>query len=96
LQGHSDSVFGIGRSTSSLLATGNYFGNILIWELKDNASTPIQKIKVQGAVEDLAWFNDDAFAAINRAGKIYLFEKTLIQNLIGSRCMKLRMLGALE
>jgi WD40 repeat protein len=79
LYGHSDSVFGMGKSSSGLLSTGDYVGNILVWALKDNRYTTIQKIKTQSAIEDLAWFKDDVFAAINKDGKIYLFERTADQ-----------------
>ena len=79
LQGHTDSVFGMGRSLSGLLTTGDYYGNILVWILKNNTYATLQKIKIQSAAEDMAWFKDDVFAAINRAGKIHLFERTAAQ-----------------
>lgn len=76
LYGHSDSIFGMGLSKEGLLATGDYFGNILIWSNKSGEYKIIQRIKVQGSIEDIAWFGDDTFAVINREGRIYLFEQT--------------------
>ena len=79
LQGHTDSVFGLGKSSSGLLTTGDYYGNILVWAPKDGSYTAVQKIKIQSGTEDLTWLKDDVFAAINRAGKIYLFERAVDQ-----------------
>ncbi len=43
---------------------------------KDALFQTIQKIKIQNAVEDMSWFKDEVFVAINQIGKIYLFEKS--------------------
>lgn len=75
LSGHENSVFGVGRSDRGLLTTGDYFGKILIWNLGDGGYETIQRLKIQNAVEDIAWFKDEAFAAINNGGGIYLFEQ---------------------
>jgi GTPase SAR1 family protein len=77
LKGHSDSVFGIGGSSSGLITTGDYFGNILVWVPEKNAYKVQQKIKVQSKVYDFSWIGNDTFAAISENGKIYVFEKGL-------------------
>jgi len=82
LSGHSDSVFGMGRSLNGLLTTGDYFGNILVWEPKGAGYIVQQKMKIQGTVEDISWLKDDAFAAINRTGEICVFEKSAAQEAI--------------
>jgi WD40 repeat protein len=76
LYGHSDSVFGIGLSEKGLLATGDYFGNILVWSKGNEEYEVVDRIKVRGAIEDIAWSCDDSFAAISQLGTIYLFERT--------------------
>jgi GTPase SAR1 family protein len=76
LHGHSDSVFGIGLSKKGLLATGDYFGNILVWSRDNGEYKVVHRIKVLGAIEDIAWSCDDSFAAISQLGMIYLFERT--------------------
>ncbi|MHA1332340.1 MAG: hypothetical protein ACTSR2_14830, partial [Candidatus Hodarchaeales archaeon] len=75
LRGHSDSVFGIGSSNGKYLLTGDYRGNILIWEHSGDRFKQIQKLGIPQTVEDAYWYKDEAFAVINSSGRIYLFEK---------------------
>lgn len=76
LGGHSDSVFGMGRLSPDLLATGDYVGNILVRAADDRTYRVLQELEVRLAVEGLAWHKDGSFAAINYEGRIFLFEKT--------------------
>lgn len=76
LYGHSDSVFSMGRSRAGLLATGDYFGNLLLWSNNQGRYRIMQRMKVQSSIEDIAWFGDEFFATINRQGRICLFEQT--------------------
>jgi len=75
MQGHSNSIFAIGSSNGKYLLTGDYSGNILIWEDRDNNFEKIQRLNIPQTVQDVHWFNDEVFAVINRSGRIYLFER---------------------
>ena len=72
---HTHSVFGIGRSPSGLITTGDWAGNILVWAPRESVYKVEQRIKVQTTVHDFSWHGSDTFAAIDENGKIYVFEK---------------------
>lgn len=74
LMGHSHSVFGIDSINSKYIVTGDYRGNLIIWEFKDDNFETIQMLGVIGTVQDICWYNENNFAVINKAGKIYLIE----------------------
>lgn len=75
LRGHSDSVFGIGSSNGKYLVTGDYRGNLLLWQHRNDGFEKIQKLGVRGNIQDIHWYKDEIFAAITRSGRIFLFEK---------------------
>jgi len=75
MQGHSNSIFAIGSSNGKYLLTGDYRGNILIWEDRDNNFERIQELDISQTVQDVYWHKDEVFAVINRGGRIYVFEK---------------------
>lgn len=75
LKGHSHSIFGVGSINGKYVATGDYKGNILIWEFKDNEYNQVQRLGIVGNIQDIYWYNEGCFAAITRKGKIYLIEK---------------------
>jgi len=77
LKGHSHSVFGIdstGNSENKYVATGDYKGNIIVWEFKDNNYKIIQRLGVAGNVQDLCWYNKQSFAVITDTGTISIIE----------------------
>jgi len=77
LPGHSNSVFGLNSLGGKLLASGDYLGYILIWDFQDGQFRQIaDHLKVNRAVEDIAWQGDATFATVDRNGMIHLFEKT--------------------
>lgn len=75
LKGHSNSVFGI-DFCEKYLATGDYRGNVLIWQFVDNNFHPIQQLGVAGNVQDLCWHNTRSFTVITDRGKMYLIEQS--------------------
>lgn len=74
LMGHTDSIFGMGKSNIHF-ATGDYYGNILVWSINSGEPENIQKLKIVQGVEDLAWYGDDVLAAVNFTGRIYIFDR---------------------
>ena len=74
LQGHSDSVFGIGAQNNKLLATGDYGGRIHVWELKEETYHIVGRLRVHGTVEGISWINDNSFVTIDDFGHINQFE----------------------
>jgi len=75
LKGHDHSVFGIGSINGKYIATGDYKGNIILWEFKDNEYNQIQALGIVGTIQDIYWHNEESFAAITKTGKIYLVER---------------------
>lgn len=75
LKGHSHSIFGIGSINGKYIASGDYKGNIIVWEFKDNEYRQVQRLGVVGNIQDIYWHNEERFAAITRTGKIYLIER---------------------
>lgn len=75
LSGHSNSVFGLSGYDGNLIASGDYRGNILIWKLKGDEYKIIQRLKINQAVEDIAWHGDETLVIIDQSGRISLFEK---------------------
>jgi len=74
LKGHGDSVFGIGSTEGKYIATGDYRGNVIIWEFSDKSYKIVQKLGVAGNIQDLCWHNEKCFAVITDTGKIYVIE----------------------
>jgi len=75
LSGHSNSVFGIAGYDGNLMSSGDYRGNILVWEPEADLYKTIQRLKINQAVEDIAWHGDETFVVIDQSGRISLFEK---------------------
>jgi WD40 repeat protein len=75
LSGHSNSVFGMAGYDGSLISSGDYRGNILIWEPEADLYKIIQRLKINQAVEDIAWHGDETFVVVDQSGRISLFEK---------------------
>ncbi len=57
LKGHHNSVFGIDSDDRKYVATGDYRGNVIIWEFGDNRYHIVQRLGVAGNVQDLCWHN---------------------------------------
>ncbi|WXG46765.1 MAG: TIR domain-containing protein [Candidatus Atabeyarchaeum deiterrae] len=76
LSGHSDSIFGLGNFDGTLLASGDYRGNILIWKSEAGRYAVIQTLKVNQVIQGISWHKDRSFAVIGQAGRIYLYEET--------------------
>ena len=74
LLGHSDSIFGIGSQNNKYLATGDYRGKIVVWNLKEETDGMVDTLQVQGTVQGISWINDDSFVAIDDLGHINQFE----------------------
>lgn len=75
LSGHLDSIFGLGSLNGEIIASGDYQGKIMIWKLRDGLYEPVQMLKINRTVEDIAWHGDETFAVIDESGRIHLFEK---------------------
>lgn len=73
--GHSHSVFGVGLSSDGLLATGDYRGNILLWNTKDNSYPNLDKLQVSGTIQGISWFRNELFSAMSQGGRLYLFDR---------------------
>ena len=70
----SQSVFGLSVSPDgNYFATGDYHGNIVIWDSKNQKQ--IDRLQVIGNIQGISWQKNECFSAINRDGRIYLFEK---------------------
>ncbi|MHA1227850.1 MAG: TIR domain-containing protein [Candidatus Hodarchaeales archaeon] len=72
---HSHSIFGLASSDGQFFVTGDYRGNILIWEYIDGEYQIVHHLGVQENVQDISWYKDNSFVIITHYGKIYLFEK---------------------
>lgn len=72
--GHSDSVFGVGVSSEGLLATGDYRGNILLWNTKDNDYPNFEKLHVRGTIQGISWYKNELFSAMSQGGRLYIFD----------------------
>lgn len=75
LKGHSNSIFGIDCFNGEYIASGDYRGNIIIWEHEDGRYTALQNLHVVGNVQDICWNDERCFAVITDTGKTYLIEK---------------------
>lgn len=75
LSGHSDSVFGIDSFNGKYVATGDYKGNILVWEHKEESEYElVDKHTISRIIEDVAWTKDGAFVTLDQSGRISFFE----------------------
>ncbi len=73
LSGHSHSVFGV-DSFGRYVATGDYQGNILVWELKEGQYELVDKHSISRIIEDVVWTRDGAFVTLDQSGRISFFE----------------------
>jgi len=74
LKGHYHSVFGISSINGKYIATGDYKGNIIIWEFMEKKYDIVQRLGVVGTIQDIYWHDEQCFAAITKTGKIYIIE----------------------
>jgi GTPase SAR1 family protein len=75
LKGHFHSVFGIDSISGKYVATGDYKGNILLWEFKNNEFDIVDRVGIVGKIQNICWHDEECFAAITRTGKIYIIER---------------------
>jgi GTPase SAR1 family protein len=75
IRGHSDSIFAIASSNGKYLLTGDYRGNMRVWENRNDNFHLLQRLEIQQTVQDACWYKDEGFVVINRAGRVYLYEK---------------------
>jgi GTPase SAR1 family protein len=73
LKGHSDSIFGL-ASNGLLLASGDWQGKILVWEKTTSGWQRIDQLKIQTGVQGLAWYSNEVLAAVDRGGRLHIFE----------------------
>ena len=76
LQHHVDSVFGVGGLPELRLTSGDYKGNIAVWNFEDSMYNHVFSAKVSSTVEGIAWRNTNSFATIDRNGRITYFESS--------------------
>ena len=74
-----EAVFALNNYDSRLI-TGDYQGFITIWDFKDGTYEATEKTAINGTIQGLYWYSEKCFAAINKSGKLYLFEKDLNNN----------------
>ena len=73
--GHNHSIFGLDGLEGIYFVSGDYRGNIIIWEYKENEYINVQELGVGENVQDISWCYDQCFVTLTRFGKINLFEK---------------------
>lgn len=73
LSGHSDSIFGL-ASNGKLLASGDWQGKILVWEKTASGWRRVDQLKTQTGIQGLAWYSNEVLAAVDRGGRLHLFE----------------------
>jgi hypothetical protein len=74
LLGHSNSVFAIAHEGDRLLATGDYRGAILIWNVSGGKFELTHRLRVATYVSGLVFAGPQLLAALDVNGKAYLFE----------------------
>jgi WD40 repeat protein len=74
LIGHSNAVFAVAHEGDRLLATGDYRGNIRIWEVGRMGFELRQRLVIDSYVSGLAFIGPQLLAAIGQSGHITLFE----------------------
>ncbi len=74
LIGHSHAVFAVAHEGDRLLATGDYQGNIRIWEVRGMRFVLRQRLVTDSYVSGLTFIGPQLLAAIGYSGHISLFE----------------------
>ncbi len=74
LLGHSHAVFAIAHEGDTLLATGDYRGNIRIWEARGDGFDLRNRLVIDSYVSGLAFIGPQLLAAIGDSGHVYIFE----------------------
>ena len=73
LLAHSNSVFGLDFE-DGYLATGDYWGNIIIWKMDDGKFTETGRIKIIGTIEDIKWNTKKSLSVVTINGHVYYIE----------------------
>ncbi len=73
LSGHSHSIFAVNKKDGKIIS-GDYRGNIYLWSEVDGKYSIIDKFHVNGTIQDLYWYGEKCFAAINKSGNLFLVE----------------------
>lgn len=79
LFGHHHSIFAITNKNGNFIVSGDYNGNIIIWEKNNEEYNSISELKIESSVEDIVWIKDESFATIDDLGQINVveFDQTL-------------------
>lgn len=67
MKGHRDSIFGIGSNNGRYIATGDYKGNMIVWELNGSEYDLVQRLSVVGTIQDICGHNEQCFTDINES-----------------------------
>ncbi len=73
LRGHSHTATSVASSGGHLLATGDYRGNIVLWERPSKEFCISQRLLIDSGVRGLTFLNPCSLAAVGQSGRIYLF-----------------------
>lgn len=73
LSGHRDSIFGL-ASYRKFIASGDYRGNILIWESDKEKLREIDRLKTLSNIQGVAWSKDESLVTVETSGRIRFFE----------------------
>jgi len=74
IRGHLHSIFALDKYNGYIIS-GDWNGDIFIWEYNSGEYTQVQKLGVLGTIQDISWRNENGFAVICDTGKIFYFEK---------------------
>ena len=74
IRGHSNAVFSLAKYEDNLFATGDYRGNILIWEINGKELVRKDRLGISSYVSGLSFLGQNMLAALGSSGTIYLFE----------------------
>lgn len=78
LEGHYDSIFGLGGSNHRYIASGDWAGKIIIWQHGDVQYEPLDSVNLGAAIEGISLHNTGAFATIDEFGRINFLEQHAI------------------
>ncbi len=77
LAGHAPhAIFGLEKSSENTFASGDWLGKVLVWEATGPEFHLHEQLIMQGGVQAIAWHSGDTLAAVDRGGRIHVFEST--------------------
>lgn len=75
LKGHSHAVFAVACMDDKLIATGDYRGEIRVWQIEGSSVTEASRFAIDSYVSGLAFSGANLLSAIGSSGRTYIFER---------------------